>query len=101
MKLRLTPKAEEDLIEIYGYGARVFGVSQAERYYVDLEATLSLLAERPFIARERFEFAPPVRVHFHNSHVIVYLVKGDLVLVVRILGSRQDWARILAEAPEN
>jgi plasmid stabilization system protein ParE len=49
MKLRLTPKAEEDLIEIYGYGARIFGVSQAERYYVDLEATLFLLADRPLL----------------------------------------------------
>jgi toxin ParE1/3/4 len=101
MKLRLTPKAEEDLVEVYGYGVRTFGVGQAERYYADLQSTLLLLADRPFIARQRFEFTPPVRVQFHKNHVIVFVAQDDFLLVVRILGSRQDWARILMEAPEN
>ncbi len=81
---------------MYGRGVAKFGVDQAERYHEGLIATLDLLANNPRIARERFEFNPPVRLHAYRSHMIVYVLKTEGILIVRILHGRQDWERHLA-----
>ena len=41
------------------------------------------------------EFRPPVRVHFYQAHVIVYVLDGSGILVLRILHGRQDWEHLL------
>jgi toxin ParE1/3/4 len=92
---KTTVLADEDLIGIYSYGARIFGAPQAERRFADLMVCFELLAERPMVARERPELSPPVRVHFHKTHVIAYLVRGDEILIVRVLDGRQDWVEYL------
>jgi toxin ParE1/3/4 len=46
----------------------------------------------PEIARERTEYDPPVRIHPHRSHIIVYQVVDDQVLILRIRHGREDWA---------
>jgi toxin ParE1/3/4 len=38
------------------------------------------IATMPTLARERAEFTPPVRVHRHEAHVIVYTVAADHVV---------------------
>ncbi|WP_022728628.1 type II toxin-antitoxin system RelE/ParE family toxin [Fodinicurvata sediminis] len=96
MQLRTSRKADEDIIAIYLYGVREFGVHQAERYHSDLMATLRLLSEQPMIARERHEFRPIVRIHAHQAHLIVYQVRQDDVLILRVLNGRQDWKELLS-----
>lgn len=49
----------------------------------------------PTLARERTEFTPPVRVHVHDQHLVVYRVEGDHIVILRLLGGRQDWRTIL------
>lgn len=97
MKLEFSVRAEEDLIEIYIYGASKFGVTQAERYYLGLQNAFDLICRHPAMARERREFNPPVRVHFHDSHVIAYIANPENVFIVRVVDARQDWARILRD----
>lgn len=97
MTLRLSVEAEEDLITIYVYGAAAFGPAQAERYYADLRTTLELIESTPLIAHERNMFNPPVRIHPHASHLIIYTSGPAGVFVVRILHNRQDWAQILSD----
>ena len=97
MRLRLTVEAEEDLISIYVYGASIFGTKQAEHYYAELQAKLELIAQRPLIAREHKEFRPPVRIHPHRSHLIIYTAGDEGVLVVRVLGNQQDWTRLFSD----
>jgi toxin ParE1/3/4 len=92
---KTTVLAGEDIVGVYIYGVRIFGTAQAERYFADLMACFDLLAERPMVARERSELSPPVRVHFHKSHVIAYLVREDEILIVRVLDGRQDWVEYL------
>ena len=95
MRYRLTRRAEADLIDIYVHGARSFGEHQAERYHADLADAFDFVASNPLAARERTEFAPPVRMHFCGAHVIVYLARETDVLIVRVLHGRQDWSRHL------
>ena len=92
MSYKLSVKAEEDLIHAYREGVRMFGTTQAEKYYVGMERVFQFLSETPKAARERTEISPPVRVHPYQSHIIVYLIddKGD-ILILRIRHSREDW----------
>jgi toxin ParE1/3/4 len=93
MPYRTTRRADQDIIDIYLWGCREFGQTQAERYHAGLAASLDLIADNSRMARERSEFCPPVRLHPYESHMIVYLLDDRGVLIVRVLHGRQDWER--------
>jgi toxin ParE1/3/4 len=72
----------------------MFGPAQAERYHRELGKVFDLIGRNPMIARERREIAPPVRVHPHKAHLIVYVVADDgAALIVRVRHGREDWER--------
>ena len=96
LRLELTPAAHGDLSDIWDYTVGRWSAVQAERYLYGLQAAMALLCAAPFVARERAEFAPPVRIHPHKSHLIVYIVEGACLKVVRILHARQNWRAYLA-----
>ena len=95
MRYRLSEKAAQDVTDVYVYGARQFGTAQAERYYQRIERLLHFLADNPLLARERLEFSPPVRIHPIEAHIIVYVLDDEGLLVLRILGGRQNWEQYL------
>jgi len=95
MPYKLTPEAEKDLTEIYLYGFLNFGEAQAEAYFAELEDCFQLLSKTPLICRERSEFSPPVRIHHHGRHLVVYVIKSELVLIVRLLHDSMDVQRHL------
>ena len=88
-RYRLTPRALADLDEIWRFSA------QADRYADTLADLFETIATMPTLARERAEFTPPVRIHAHEAHVIVYTIAADHVVILRLLGGRQDWVSIL------
>jgi len=92
---RLTPKAEDDLERIWRFSAATWSADQADRYVDALIRTIETLVTLPGIARDRPEFDPPVRIHPVAEHLIVYRVDGCRLLVVRILGGRQNWRAML------
>lgn len=93
--LRLMPQAESDMEEIWLHGAAEWSLEQADRYIDGITALFDLLCAMPGIARERPEFKPPVRIHPSGAHLIIYRTVGDQLDVLRILGGRQDWPRLL------
>lgn len=95
---RLTPRALDDLEEIWRYTAETWSIIQADRYTDDLARVFETIATLPTLARERTEFDPPVRIHTHESHLIVYVLTDDHVVILRLLGGRQDWVSILKAA---
>ena len=72
----------------------MFGQAQADRYIDGLLETLDLIAEFPEMSRLRTEIDPPMRVHPHQSHAIIYKIdeRSD-VLIVRIRHALEDWQR--------
>lgn len=70
----------------------MFGLAQAERYHARLQRTFELLADNPEMARERPELSPPARIHPCGSHIVIYVVHDDGVLIVRVRHGREDWA---------
>ena len=94
-RYRLTPRALDDLDEIWRFSAETWSAIQADRYVDALAQLFETIAAMPTLARERAEFTPPVRIHTHEAHVIVYTIAVDYVVILRLLGGRQDWASIL------
>ncbi len=97
----LTPAAEADLDAIFDHGQAMWGRQQALTYAEDLLTTIEMIGEFPGLARVRPDFDPPVRLHPHGSHVIVYretdAQQDGGVTILRILHNRQHIAVYLAD----
>ncbi|MCD1636377.1 type II toxin-antitoxin system RelE/ParE family toxin [Martelella mediterranea] len=95
LQYRLTPKAFEDLDEVWRYTAENWSLDQADHYIDGLAQAFDMIASMPLLARERIEFDPPIRVHHHQSHLVIYTINKNQIDIIRILGGRQDWQVIL------
>ena len=91
MKVRFTNAAEADIAQINREGIRLFGPQQAQAYAGGLAQAFRLIGEFPHASPEREYMRRPVRVRAYGSHVIVYLVLEEYVLIVRIRHGREDW----------
>jgi toxin ParE1/3/4 len=97
LKVRLAPEAERDLENIWVHTVTMWSIDQAEHYIDDITSIFDLLSTSPLIARERNEFTPPVRIHRHQSHVIIYRVNGDCIDIVRVVHMKQNWSALLED----
>jgi toxin ParE1/3/4 len=90
---RLTQSAVEDIHAIYRYGAQQFGLKQADAYHSQLERAFEFLAINPLAARARLELSPPVRIHPVGSHLVIYQVDEDgVLLIIRVRHAHEDWS---------
>ncbi|PTM61537.1 type II toxin-antitoxin system RelE/ParE family toxin [Phreatobacter oligotrophus] len=92
MKLALTPRAEQDLSEIFDYSADEWGTDRAVAYLKLLQATMERLLRFPELGRTADEVGPGLRIVPAGSHIVVYRLQPDVVAVVRILHQRMDLA---------
>jgi len=88
---RLKKLAEIDFEKIWLYTAKKWSVVQAIKYTTELERVFWVLADNPLMCRERFEFKPPVRIHHHGSHLIIYKMTVEQhISIVRVLHEGMD-----------
>lgn len=92
---RLTGIARRDVVEIIRYTREQFGDAQADAYIADLWSAFGLIANQPLIGTERVEVSPPVRLHPHARHNILYVIDERGVLILRVLSGRQRWQRLV------
>jgi toxin ParE1/3/4 len=97
-KYRLAPRALVDLDDIWRYSAEMWSPQQADHHFDESVQIFGTIAAMPTLARERSEFTPPVRIHVHESHLIVYTVTDYHITILRLLGGRQDWISVLKAA---
>ena len=97
LELELTPRADQDLLDIWLYTAEAWSPLQADKYSDEFFETFQTLCSMPNIARERPDFDPPVRVHPTGQHLIVYRCDTHTLTVVRIVAQRQNWSAILSK----
>jgi len=95
MLINKLPLAEEDLIDLWIYGYQKWGVVQADHYLESLEKKLNSLSELPEKHGLRKVFNPPVRICPHDSHIIIYTIEKDSILVIRVLHKSMDVKRHL------
>ncbi len=88
----LSSSAAIDLIGIYKFGKKRFGIQQAKKYLFNLEIFLKELSEKPNLARDASMFAHNLKYYNYRSHVIFYLIDGsDTIYIIRVLGSRMNF----------
>ena len=87
---RLTKAALADIRGIARYTQKVWGKAQRRHYLAGLNDKFGTLSQTPTLAAERNEFDPPVRIHHHEKHLIVYVVDDVGILIIRVLHQSMD-----------
>jgi toxin ParE1/3/4 len=87
----LSKAAENDIASIADYTVETFGIDQAIAYRDGLIRAFGFLAEFPRAARERTELRRNARVYPYQSHLIIYRIDGDGILIQRVRHAREDW----------
>ena len=90
LERRQSARATEDFRAIFRYGYVTWGPLAAFDYLQSFDIPLAMIMENPRIARARPDLGTGIRSRTHRSHVIVYRVQPDHVLIVRILHGAMD-----------
>ena len=90
LRIRKSVLAREDLIDIWFDGYYTWGEQQADFYLDELEVKIDSLLNFPEKYYLREKFNPPIRICPHKKHLVIYTVKPDEILIVRVLPSAMD-----------
>lgn len=86
---KLSNAAKDDLIRIYQYGVRKFGVVQADKYFDSFFEYFNIIAQSPY----SFESVDFIKKGYKRcvcgSDSIYYKINGEIVEIMAIAG-RQD-----------
>lgn len=96
-RLVFSSEAEDDVEGILRHSLMQWGEVQERRYAEALDRAFLLLADNPNLGRRRDELQPGYRSYLVRQHLIIYRVRGDAVIIVRVLHSRMDIASALQE----
>ena len=88
-ELKLSPKAEEDLENIYIYTLEKWGISQADKYQDSLYSGFSSLLKHPKMGRE-YEHRSGYRRIGVGKHIAFYQDTPRAIVITRILHERMD-----------
>ncbi len=92
----LSSRAQNDFVEIYKYGSKIFGAVPAAEYLAEIEDFLMELAERPQLAREASTVSNGLKFYNFKAHVIFYTFDSlNTIFIVRILGKRMNFVEHL------
>ena len=89
-KLRLRPKAENDLDRIWTFTYENWGQSQATNYLEKIKHTFGLITSNPHIGQPREKILAGLHVFIVEKHMLCYLIDDYQIDVLRILHRRMD-----------
>ena len=90
LRIRISRRAQTDIKRIYVYTAHHWDTEQANRYQQQIGDAFCELARFPSIGIKRPDIAKGIRSWVVGSHVILYRVRADELVVTRVAHSRQD-----------
>lgn len=70
LKIRLSETAETDIEEIWRYKLSIWGLNQAEKYTTQIEQSLHLLLDNPYLGQARPEIKQGYRSLQVEKHLI-------------------------------
>ncbi|EEJ8283260.1 type II toxin-antitoxin system RelE/ParE family toxin [Salmonella enterica] len=92
--VKLTPKASQDLEDIWHYGCQHFAEQQADRYINQLSDIFQVMSAHnigtPHPELGEYIFALPV-----ERHMIYFLQTDTEIIIIRILSQHRDAGRHL------
>jgi toxin ParE1/3/4 len=90
---QLTNKAEIEIENIYEYSIINFGLQVAQGYLLGLHDCFDLLADHQSFGTDYGFIKSGLLRYEYRSHSIYYQPTEDGILIVRVLGAKQDPAR--------
>ncbi len=93
---KLSNHAKEDLIRIYIYGTKEFGVRQADKYFNALFECFQTISENPFSFHSVDHIKKGYRRCPCGSDSIYFRINDGIVEIMVIVG-KQDLKNIFAE----
>lgn len=88
-ELRITPRAREDLIEIWSYIADD-SVTNADTFIDRLYEAIESLGRHPGSGRQREELAPGIQSFPFGRYMIFYRVVTNSIEIARVLHGARD-----------
>lgn len=95
--LKLSARAERDLIELRRYSFQEFGKVIADRYVDDIEAAFTLLSDNPRAGAAQPDYGRGIRAFSRRKHRIIYRISGNTLQIVRVLHVSRDVNRALRQ----
>ena len=90
---QLNKTTQSDLDGLYLYGILNHGLVQADRYYDGLIERFELLSQYQSWGSDYNFIRPGLCRYEYGAHSIYYKSIGSDIIIVRVLGNRQDPAR--------
>jgi toxin ParE1/3/4 len=91
-----SPAAEQDLVDIWAYYARVASPEIADRLLREIDQVGTALTEHPLSSRDRGALMPGLRSALARPQVIFFRIKDDDVEIARVLHGRRDFPAIFS-----
>ena len=88
-KLRRTPRAELDLIEIWDY-ISADNQNAADKLVLAINEKCDLLARQPEIGRKRADLGSDIRSFAYRRYLILYRIVVDGVEIIRVVHSARN-----------
>ncbi|MGG7035962.1 MAG: type II toxin-antitoxin system RelE/ParE family toxin [Flavobacterium sp.] len=89
-KHKLSIEAEEDIVRIFEYGLRRFGLMQANKYYDMLFECFNKIVSSPFLFPVVSRYKDVERFCVCGVDTVYYNINGDEIEIITIIG-RQDY----------
>ena len=86
----LTPRAKEDLHNIWRYTASTWGETQADLYITSLYKCFAWLAEHRFSGKQRTDICKGYYCFPQGSHLVFYLVRDNEIDVIGVPHQEMD-----------
>jgi toxin ParE1/3/4 len=90
MVVNTSARAEQDLLDIWLYTFRAWGVVQADRYLDELDQGIRLLSENPNLGSDYGQICVGHRRFSINYHRVFYRFVDDTLEIVRVLHESMD-----------
>jgi toxin ParE1/3/4 len=85
-----SPEAQEDLLDIWHFGANAWSPEQADRHLRDIDVMCDRLREDPKLGHRRDDLIPGLRSMYVRPHFVFYRISAGTVTIVRVLHERFD-----------
>lgn len=90
LEFELSKLALKDIDSIWQYTAKQWSVKQANQYYQQIFKEINLICKSPKSGKSIKEIKEHHRVLLVKSHLIVYKIEKNKILIDRILHQKMD-----------
>ena len=96
-RIRVTPRAYEDLKNIGRYTERTWGKTQRNHYLKCLDTCIKSLAKDPFLGRRRTDICEGYYSFAKGQHVVFYLIASETIDIIGIPHKNMDTINYFSE----